>query len=175
MKKRHLAIVFDPSIYWQGVCKHLVDNAPSVGIVSCSKNPVDAREKNIQQRAKSLSLAGALTTKLVLGALDSRRFRSPSVRPSVRPSVSPSVRPSSLFSLLHQPTTPFAPSARSSSSSCDRWKLRVRHSPRPSRLGEGEGDLLPSFLESLPPSTKVYRVEGIFLVSAWQWVCYSVQ
>ena len=26
----------------------------------CSKNPVDAREKNIQQRAKSLSLAGAL-------------------------------------------------------------------------------------------------------------------
>ena len=30
---------------WQGVCKHLVDNAPSVGIVRCSKNPVDAREK----------------------------------------------------------------------------------------------------------------------------------
>ena len=52
-------IFFDPSIYWQGVCKHLVDNAPSVGIVRCSKNPVDAREKNIQQRAKSLSLAGA--------------------------------------------------------------------------------------------------------------------
>ena len=38
----------------------MVDNAPSVGIVRCSKNPVDAREKNIQQRAKSLSLAGAL-------------------------------------------------------------------------------------------------------------------
>ena len=35
-KKRHLAIFFDPSIYWQGVCKHLVDNAPSVGIVRCS-------------------------------------------------------------------------------------------------------------------------------------------
>ena len=40
----------------------MVDNAPSVGIVRCSKNPVDAREKNIQQRAKSLSLAGASTT-----------------------------------------------------------------------------------------------------------------
>ena len=52
-------IVFDPSIYWQGVCKHLVDDAPSVDIVRCSKNPLDAREKNIQQRAKSLSLAGA--------------------------------------------------------------------------------------------------------------------
>ena len=37
----------------------MVDNAPSVGIVRCSKNLVDAREKNIQQRAKSLSLAGA--------------------------------------------------------------------------------------------------------------------
>ena len=37
----------------------LVDNAPSVGIVRCSKNLVDSREKNIQQRAKSLSLAGA--------------------------------------------------------------------------------------------------------------------
>ena len=36
------------------------DGALSVGIVRCSKNPVDAREKNIQQRAKSLSLAGAL-------------------------------------------------------------------------------------------------------------------
>ena len=58
--QRPLANVFDPSIYWQGVCKHLVDNAPSVGIVRCSKNAVDAREKNIQQRAKSLSLAGAL-------------------------------------------------------------------------------------------------------------------
>ena len=60
-KKRYLVIVFDPSIYWQGVCKHLVDNAPSVGIVRCSKNPVDAREKNIQHRAKSLSLAGTYT------------------------------------------------------------------------------------------------------------------
>ena len=39
----------------------MVDNAPSVGIVRFSKNPVVAREKNIQQRAKSLSLAGALT------------------------------------------------------------------------------------------------------------------
>ena len=38
----------------------MVDNAPSVGIVRCSKNPVDAREKNIQQRAKSISLAGAV-------------------------------------------------------------------------------------------------------------------
>ena len=38
----------------------MVDNAPSVGIVRCSKNPLDAREKNNQQRAKSLSLAGAL-------------------------------------------------------------------------------------------------------------------
>ena len=38
----------------------MVDNAPSVGIVRCSKNPLDAREKNIQQRAKSLSLAGAV-------------------------------------------------------------------------------------------------------------------
>ena len=38
----------------------MVYNAPSVGIVRCSKNPVDARKKNIQQRAKSLSLAGAL-------------------------------------------------------------------------------------------------------------------
>jgi len=28
--------------------------------VGCSKNPIDARDKNIQQRAKSLSLAGAL-------------------------------------------------------------------------------------------------------------------
>ena len=37
----------------------MVDNAPSVGIVRCSKNPVDARDKNIQQRAKSLSLTGA--------------------------------------------------------------------------------------------------------------------
>ena len=58
-EKRLLAIFFYPSIYWHGVCKHLVANAPSVGIVRCSKNPVDAREKNIQQRAKSLSLAGA--------------------------------------------------------------------------------------------------------------------
>ena len=37
----------------------MVDNAPSLGIVRYSKNPVDARGKNIQQRAKSLSLAGA--------------------------------------------------------------------------------------------------------------------
>ena len=39
----------------------MVDNAPSVGILSCSKNPVGARDKNIQQGAKSLSLAGAET------------------------------------------------------------------------------------------------------------------
>ena len=58
-KKRHLAIFFYPSIKWQGLGKHLVDNAPSVGILSCSKNPADARDKNIQQRAKSLSLARA--------------------------------------------------------------------------------------------------------------------
>ena len=38
----------------------MVDSAPSVGILSSSKNLVDARDKNIQQRAKSLSLAGAL-------------------------------------------------------------------------------------------------------------------
>ena len=42
--QRPLANVFDPSINWQGVCKHLVDNAPSVGIMRCSKNLVDARE-----------------------------------------------------------------------------------------------------------------------------------
>ena len=35
---------FDPSIYWQGLGKHLVDNATSVGILRCSKNPVDARD-----------------------------------------------------------------------------------------------------------------------------------
>ena len=38
----------------------MVDNAQSVGVLRCSKNPVDARNKNIQQRAESLSLAGAL-------------------------------------------------------------------------------------------------------------------
>ena len=43
--QRPLATVFDPSIYWQGLGKHLADNAPSVGIVRCFKNPVDAREK----------------------------------------------------------------------------------------------------------------------------------
>ena len=37
----------------------MVDNAPSVGILRCYKNPVDPRDKNIQQRAESLSLAGA--------------------------------------------------------------------------------------------------------------------
>ena len=60
--QRHLATFFDPSIYWQGVCKHLVDNAPSVGILICSKNPVDARECFFQQRAKYLNLAGALSS-----------------------------------------------------------------------------------------------------------------
>ena len=53
---------------WQGLGKHLVDNAPSVGILSCSKNQVDARDKNIQQRAKSLSLAGALVHKIIFEA-----------------------------------------------------------------------------------------------------------
>ena len=33
---------------------------PSVGILRYSKNPVDARDNNIQERAKSHSLAGAL-------------------------------------------------------------------------------------------------------------------
>ena len=42
-----------------GLGKHFVDNAPSVGVLRCSKNPVDARECFFQQRAKSLSLAGA--------------------------------------------------------------------------------------------------------------------
>ena len=39
----------------------MVDNAPSVAVLRCSKNPVDARDKNIQQRAESFSLAGALS------------------------------------------------------------------------------------------------------------------
>ena len=43
----------------------MVDNAPSVGIVRYSKNPVDAREKNIQQRAKFLSLAGASSKEFI--------------------------------------------------------------------------------------------------------------
>ena len=38
----------------------MVDNAPSVSVLRCSKNLVDARDKNIQQRAESLSLAGAI-------------------------------------------------------------------------------------------------------------------
>ena len=40
--QRHLATFFDPSIYWLGLGKHLVDNAPSVDILRYSKNPVDA-------------------------------------------------------------------------------------------------------------------------------------
>ena len=28
--------MFDPSIYWQGLVKHSVDNAPSVGVLRCS-------------------------------------------------------------------------------------------------------------------------------------------
>ena len=51
--------IFLPEHLPQGLGKHLVDNAPSVGILSCSKNPIDARDKNIQQRAESLSLAGS--------------------------------------------------------------------------------------------------------------------
>ena len=39
--------------------KHCVNNAPSVGVLRCSKNPVDARQCFFQQRAKSLNLAGA--------------------------------------------------------------------------------------------------------------------
>ena len=39
----------------------MFDNAQSVGILRYSKNLVDARDKNIQQRAESFSLAGALT------------------------------------------------------------------------------------------------------------------
>ena len=42
-----------------GLGKHWVDNAPSVGILRCSKNQVDARECFFQQRAKSRNLAGA--------------------------------------------------------------------------------------------------------------------
>ena len=45
-----------------GICQHVVYNVPSVGILRCSKNPVDARESVFQQRAKSLSLAGASAT-----------------------------------------------------------------------------------------------------------------
>ena len=41
----------------------MVDNAPSVGILSCSKNPIAARDRNIQQRVESLSLANALSDK----------------------------------------------------------------------------------------------------------------
>ena len=37
----------------------MVDNVPSVGVLRCSKTPADARDKNIQQRAESLSLAAA--------------------------------------------------------------------------------------------------------------------
>ena len=44
-----------------GLGKPCVDNAPSVGFLRCSKNPVDARECFFQQRAKYLNLAGALT------------------------------------------------------------------------------------------------------------------
>ena len=34
---------------------------PFVGVLRCSKNPVDARDSFFQQRAKSFSLAGAST------------------------------------------------------------------------------------------------------------------
>ena len=49
----------------------MVDNAPSVGILRCSKNLVDARDKNIQQRAESLSLAGALRRGFIKSKLKS--------------------------------------------------------------------------------------------------------
>ena len=54
----------------------MVDNALSVGILSCSKNPADARDKNIQQRAKSLSLARASYShsKLLFWGLRLRRL-----------------------------------------------------------------------------------------------------
>ena len=39
-----LANFVDPSIYWQGLGKHFVDNAPSVGVLRCFKNPIDARD-----------------------------------------------------------------------------------------------------------------------------------
>ena len=38
----------------------MVDNAPSVGILRFSKNPVGARDKKFQQRVESFSLAGTL-------------------------------------------------------------------------------------------------------------------
>ena len=37
----------------------MVDSAPSVGILRCSKNQLDVRDIKIQQKAESLSLAGA--------------------------------------------------------------------------------------------------------------------
>ena len=57
--QRYLATFFDPSIYWQGLGKHLDANALSIGILRRSKNPVDAGDKKYRQRAESLSLAGA--------------------------------------------------------------------------------------------------------------------
>ena len=56
----------------------MVDNAPSVGILSCFKNPVDARDKNIQQRAESLSLAGALGVRVCRGKRSSNSDSSTS-------------------------------------------------------------------------------------------------
>ena len=47
----------------------MVDNAPSVGIFRHSKNLIDARDKNIQQRAESFSLAGVLVVMLMLTLL----------------------------------------------------------------------------------------------------------
>ena len=54
-----LANFFDPSIYWQGLGKHLVDHEPSVGIFEMLYNPVDARDKKLRQRANFDCLASA--------------------------------------------------------------------------------------------------------------------
>ena len=51
---------FYPSIYWLGLGKLFVDNAPAVGILRCSKNPVDAKFKQFRQRANFDCLASAL-------------------------------------------------------------------------------------------------------------------
>ena len=48
---------------------------PSVGVLICSKNPVDARECFFQQRAKSLNMTGALT--IASGRRDQTRPNGP--------------------------------------------------------------------------------------------------
>ena len=49
--QRPLATFFYPSVYWQGLGKHLVDNAASVSILRCSKNRVYSRDKKFRQGA----------------------------------------------------------------------------------------------------------------------------